>query len=533
MRFYLSLYFFVAAIYLLSASGRIGLSDGFAMFNVAQSVATERSFSAEPCDPQLPGHATHCVSGVDGRHYAGFGLVPSILAAPVILSAGWIAVLFHVSAAAFSKVAVSIFTAVVSPLVCVILAMWIVKLGYSRRTAMWGAFILGFASPFWNFGVKGFFSEPYLTLALVVAAYLLSSPELPGAAALSGLAFGIGCGCRINAVILFPAFILSICFQMRAHGWPVEKFLRESALFTTSFSVCALLIGWSNYARFGSPFKTGYHLAYPSASLLFSTPFFTGMSGLLFNGEVGLFVFAPWVVVALICFPKFVRAHLPESVLCGTLFLFNLIFFAKYDSWHAGWVAGPRFLTPTLPFLIMAMLPIIERTRRRDAIEPGQRPWASLRTLMLILVIAASVVQALGISYPVDRYYNLMMFYGDARPKPWWAGSIPLASADFLPRVASPNARSAKTLELASRDQLTVAHEQSEAWAAVSTATTADEFLRSFPNPENFDSPNLMLFKMKLLGLPALAVYSYGISLVLIGLVGLMGVQRNVSVVQP
>jgi hypothetical protein len=533
VRFYLSLYLFVAAIYLLSASGRIGLSDGFAMFNVAQSVATEQSLSSEPCDPQLPGHANHCVPGVDGRHYAGFGLVPSILAAPVILCAKWIASLGHVSAAAFSKVAVSIFTAVVSPLVCVILAMWIVKLGYNRRAAMWGAFILAFASPFWNFGVKGFFSEPYLTLALVVAAYLLSSPELPGAAALSGLAFGIGCGCRVNAVVLFPAFILCIFFQMRVHGWPTEKFLRESALFTTGFSVCALLIGWSNYTRFGSPFKTGYHLAYPSASLLFSTPFFSGMSELLFNGEVGLFVFAPWVLMALICFPKLVRAHLPESVLCGTLFLSNLLFFAKYDSWHAGWVAGPRFLTPTLPFLIMAMVPLIERLQRRHAIEPGHRPWAALRTLMLILVIAAGIVQALGVLYPVDRYYNLMTFYGDSRPKPWWAGSIPLASIDFLKHVASSNARTAKTIELATRDQLTVAHEQSQAWAAVSTATTEDEFLRSFPNPENLDSPNLMLFKMKMLGLPAWAVYGYCVSLVLVGLVGLVGLKRYAVVVQP
>ena len=59
MRFYLSLYLFVTAVYLLAASGRIGLSDGFAMFNVAQSVVHERSLSAEPCDPQLPGHPNH------------------------------------------------------------------------------------------------------------------------------------------------------------------------------------------------------------------------------------------------------------------------------------------------------------------------------------------------------------------------------------------------------------------------------------------------------------------------------------------
>ena len=46
MRFYLSLYLFVAAVYLLSASDRLGLSDGVSMSNVAQSVVRERSLSA-------------------------------------------------------------------------------------------------------------------------------------------------------------------------------------------------------------------------------------------------------------------------------------------------------------------------------------------------------------------------------------------------------------------------------------------------------------------------------------------------------
>jgi hypothetical protein len=83
-RVYLSLYLFVTAVYLLAASGRIGLSNGFAMLNVAQSVVNEGSMSAEPCDPQQPGHPNHCVPGIDGRHYAAFGLVRSLLAAPAV-----------------------------------------------------------------------------------------------------------------------------------------------------------------------------------------------------------------------------------------------------------------------------------------------------------------------------------------------------------------------------------------------------------------------------------------------------------------
>jgi hypothetical protein len=544
MRFYLSIYLFVAAVYLLSASGRIGLSDGFSMFNVAQSVVNERSLSSEPCDPNSPGQPNHCVPGVDGRYYAGFGLVPSLLVVPAILCGGRIAAVVHVSASAVSKVMASIFTALVSPLACVVLAMWIVKLGYNRRTAMLGAGILAFASPFWHFGVKGFYSEPYTTLALLLAAYLLSSPELPFAAGFSGLAFGVACGCRVNTVILFPLYILSLAFHIRQRGWTVAQFIREAGLFTAAFSACAFLIGFANYTRFGSPLKTGYHLAFPSASLLFSIPLFHGSSELLINGEVGLLIFAPWVLVALICFPSFVRAHLPESVLCGTIFVFTFIFFAKYDSWHAGLVAGPRFLTPTLPFLVMAMVPCIERLQRRGAAEQGPRPWAVLRTVMMILVIAAALIQSLGTLFPEERYYTLMGLYGDprligfygdprliglyrgTRVKPWWTGSIPLASIDFLPRMEAANARSTRPVDLGDHDQVTVARQEAQTWAAMSTAKTEGDFLRSFPNSENLTSPNLMLFKLRMLGIPSAVAYVYGVSVALLGVLGLLGLKR-------
>ena len=528
MRFYLSLYLFVAAVYLLSASGRLGLSDGFAMFNVARSMVNERSLSAEPCDPLLPGHPTHCVLGVDGRYYAGFGLVSSLLAAPSVFCAQRVAVLLHVSGLAISKVAVAIFTALVSPLACVVLAMWIVKLGYSSRIAMLGACILAFASPFWQFGVKGFYSEPFVTLSLALTAYLLSTPSSSRAAALAGLAFGVACGCRINAVILFPVFILYLAFCIHAHGSSMVRFLRETAYFTMTFSVCIFLIGLTNYTRFGSPFKTGYHLTYPTASLLFSTPFLHGGFELLFSGEIGLLIFAPWVLIALICFPSFARAHLPESVLCGTLFLFNFIFFSKYDSWHAGWVAGPRFLTPTLPFLVVAIAPYINGLLPRDTVEKGPRPWVGLRMVLLILLIASALVQCFGLLYPTERYYRLMAFYGDTRPKPWWAGSIPLASIDFIPRIVVKIAHSTGHFDTVDHDQLSVAHEQTEAWATMNKANTEEDFLQSFPNYENLILPNLMVFKMKLLGFPASALYGYIFCTVLVGVVGLTGLKRHI-----
>ncbi len=527
IRFYLSLYLFVAAVYLLSASGRLGISDGYAMFNVAQSIVSERSLSSEPCDPQLPGkldidHGPVCLPGVDGRYYAGYGLVPSLAAVPAVLGGKLVAALLHVNGSVVSKVMVSVLTTLVAALACVVLAMWIVKLGYGRRTAMLGACILAFASPFWHFGVKGFYSEPYFTLALLLAAYLLSAPRLPLAVSCSGLAFGIACGCRMNGMILFPVFILFLAVHVRARGLTVAQFLREAALFTMSFSVCVVLIGWANYARFGSPLKTGY----PSLSAMLSNPLFHGMAGLLFNGRVGLLIFVPWVLLVLICFPSFVRTHLPESVLCGALFLSNLLFFAKFEVWSGGWVAGPRYLTPTLPFLVLAMVPWIDRFQHRAAVEPEARTGAVVHAVAIILLLVGVAIQSVGVLYPETRYYVLMTYYGDTRAKPWWAGSIPLASIDFVPRVARASAPSIRRSASTDRDQLTFEREQARAFAAMSTVNTEEDFLQSFPNSENLMLPNMMLFKMGLLGLPALTVYAYGSCIIVVGLMGLAGLKR-------
>ena len=47
------------------------------------------------------------------------------------------------------------------------------------------------------------------------------------------------------------------------------------------------------------------------------------------------------------------------------------------------------------------------------------------------------------------------------------------------------NEGSVRSIESAGEDQLTVAHEQVETWAAMSTANTEEDFLRSHPNSAN------------------------------------------------
>jgi hypothetical protein len=526
MRFYLSLYLLVAGFYLLTASGRIGLSDSVAMFRVSQSLIDEHSISSDPCEPdeynRPTGAACGCVPGNGGRHYAAYGLVPSFLVVPAILVARFISHTIHVNPLVTSKTGVSLFSVLVAPLVCVVLANWIMKLGYSRSTAIAGACILAFASPFWDNAVMGFLSEPYFTLALVTAACILSSPRRRFACALAGLAFGVACATRMNGAILFPAFILFMVFHNRILHLSNRYLLSDVLQFSASFSACALFIALTNYARFGSPFKTGYHLVFPSISKLLSTPLFQGLSGVLFSGEVGLLIFAPWILIAVICFPRFARAHLPESVLCAASVSIYVMFFAKYTAWHGGSVAGPRLLIPVLPMFVILITPIIQDLcQSRDF---KQRSLASLGSLLLVFVVAAFIVQLFGTTFPVERYYALTEFYKSRPAKPWWYGSIPLASIDFLSKASLPTGQLLHSIEL---DPRTADQEGALALSGADSASTEDYFLSRFPNPVNKMSPNLIWVKFGTMGLPALAGPAYFVIALAIGIFGAAGVMRT------
>ncbi len=533
MRFYLSLYLLAAGVYLLTASGRIGLSDSVAMLNVAQSVIDEGSFSSEPCEADdldpTAGISAGCVPGTDGRNYAAWGLLPSLAAVPAVLGARGAAEVLHADASVIAKAAVSIFTLLVAPLVCVVLAGWIVKLGYSRRTAAAGACILAFASPFWHNSVKGFFSEPYFTLALVISAYTLSSPRRRYACAFAGLAFGMACGVRLNGVILFPAFILALALHTRAQKLSIAQFLRDSVQFSVSFGACALLIAWANYARFGSPFKTGYHLAFPSASSLLSTPLLRGLPEILFSGKWGVVVFAPWVLAALILFPRFARKHPAESVLCGTGFLIFLLFFAQFAT-GPGWFAGPRYLVPVLPFLVLAMVPGIQYLQQPSPLT--QRTRLAIGSAVMVLVTGGLLIQVTGTFFPDDRYWYLTRFYQPRDAKPWWSGSIPLASIDFLTRMSTEEIQGPREGDDIVSDQLTSRRQRQDALASKDSATTEEEFLGRFPNPINLLAPNLMVLKLKAMGLPVSVGIAYSVAAVLIGLAGAIGLKQSLAATQ-
>src|SRR5262249_23489465 len=211
------------------------------------------------------------------------------------------------------------------------------------------------------------------------------------------------------------------------------------------------------------------------------------------------------------------------SVLCGTSFLIYLLFFAKYSS-VPGWVVGPRFLIPTLPFLIVAMAPAIQGLQQLAVLK--RRPLVAVSALMVVLVGVGVLIQSIGTMFPAERYYYLSRFYEHKPAKPWWSGSIPLASIDFLLRMSATKGHWTRADDVVVYDRLTARHEKEHAFASADSAATEEEFFSLFPNPTNINSPNLMLLKVKLMGLPASVGIAYLVAAAGIGLAGAVGLRR-------
>jgi hypothetical protein len=531
MRFSLSLYLLIAGFYLLTASGRIGrMSDSITMFHVAESMINHHSLSSEPCDPRYdePQIGALCVPGSGGRYYSSYGVVPSLAVVPAILCARALSKFIHIDSILIAKASVSFFTLLIAPLSCVVLAMWIVKLGYSRRTALLGACVLAFGSPFWHNSVSGFLSEPYFTLAILIAAYSLSNPRTAYSCLFSGFAFGAACGTRVAGVALLPAFIMCLVVQARTRRMSWLQFVRDSIEFSVPVALWGGLIAWTNYVRFGSIFKTGYHIAFPTFSFTFSNPLFQGTRDLLFHGEVGLFWFAPWILLVLIWSQRFLQMHRAEWILCWGIFLINFVFYAKFYTWHGGWAGGPRYIVPTLPFVIMIISPALEAIQRQTVTAENQKFWALQRSMTILLLAAGFIIQAITVVYPRDRYYADLVFYAHKSQRPWWYGSIPLAAFDYWAQTSIPKTEA----NYSEPDRSpTAANIDSDSdplsyWKEADAVTAESTFINWLPHPENATLPELMALKRKLVGLSTKAVYGYLFVALIVMMTGAAGLRR-------
>jgi hypothetical protein len=470
---------------ILTASGYIANPDSVAMFNVARSIVHDGSFAASPCEPAPS--SNHCVPGVDGRLYAGFGLLPSIVAALPLATGEALAKLTHKDPKLLSGLLVSMSSLFVGALIPIVLVLWLIRMGFPWKPSIIAALLLFFGTVLWFHSVKNFYSETFFTLALLSGAYLLTIARRPGEFLLAGFVFGCSIGCRIFGLI-FAAVFVAYCLALPYSGSWTRR-LSRSVIFCAGVLVPLGFVAWANYLRFGDITKTGYHLAYPTPGYLLSNPLISGLRGLFFDGEVGLLWFTPWIVLVPWALVRFWKVRPLECALSVAILLESVVFFSCYVAWHGGWAYGPRLLLPCLPFAALPLVVLFDHWSKHGA---------GARIVVTTLAVASVFLQLSGLPYPATRYYQLANYSAaHHQPKPWH-GSLLLAqweefptivrgSFGFRPRSMTPDRESSDS--------------ESPSEEARLGSMSAPAFLASFSNAINLSCANLWLLKAAKMGL--------------------------------
>ena len=186
---------------------------------------------------------------------------------------------------------------------------------------------------------------------------------------------------------------------------------RALAAYMLSGLPLAIALVWYNWQYLGAPLRFGQTdiealaLAKTGDGAIWQTPLWQGAAGLLVSPSRGLFVFSPFLILALpgmwlVCRRSEYRVLRPLVV---AIVLIWCVEFKHFD-WWGGWSYGYRHIVDTMPLLTLMLVPILPWLLRR-------RVWAGVFILLLIWSIGVQALGALAydfVGWNARRAYRLV-----------------------------------------------------------------------------------------------------------------------------
>jgi hypothetical protein len=308
-------------------------------------------------------------------------------------------------------------------LLAAVFFMIALQLGYSRRVAFLLTLIFGFASVAWP-DAESMLEHTQVTFFLVLGILCLLFYVQHGLRRrwwLAGCAFAIGLAflTRYDTGIVFPLIPLYLILARAALGRPplypidpdgppplllsrwqvVKRSLRDPAFLrplVADWLVYGLALlpsivaaGIWNYARFGSVTKTGI----PPT---FGEPFLHGLAGLTLSPGKGLIWYMPILFLLPFAIKRFYRQHTELMLLFGAIVVVYFLLESNVIYWHGDPAWGPRYIYPTVPFLVWPLGVLLERW-------PVLTAWAK-RAIIAVILISFSI-QFVGVITPQYRFW--------------------------------------------------------------------------------------------------------------------------------
>ena len=333
--------------------------------------------------------------GSDGRYYSWVGIGSALLSIPFYIVG---------KLTGIPEYAVLLVNQIFGAATAVLVFLFSIALGYSRRTSLGVSILYGLGTFAWPLAKQPFDHtiETFFILLSVYFIYRHVTGEKLLYLLLSGFSLGFAFITRQTSILVIPPlFILMIVYYLKRYNLKTtaKQTIRDIILFSLAFLPFIGLSLWYNYYRFGSIFETGYQLIAERTGIDFftGTSLLTGLRGFLISPGKGFFYYSPVAILFFFGIKSFFKRHF-ELSLCFILIIFSYLFFlSKNLYWHGDWAWGPRYILAITPFLI---IPIAELFQSRSWIRS-----ISLRAFVYCVVALSFVIQVAAVSVAFEKYF--------------------------------------------------------------------------------------------------------------------------------
>jgi hypothetical protein len=208
-------------------------------------------------------------------------------------------------------------------------------------------------------------------------------------AGLGGLFLGLSVFAHPTSIIVIPGFIVYFIFSSRK-----SNSKKSLISFLIALAIVLFFMGLVNYWRFGSFTEFGYR-GYASLS---SNAGWAGLLGLWASPGAGLILFFPPVILLPIALKYMYKENKGLLILTIYIIVVNWLYFGTLSylepiSWSGGFVWGPRYLIPLLPFITLTLGTLLTHLKnKKDRLSH----WFKV-SIIISVCVAGFVINLLGI----------------------------------------------------------------------------------------------------------------------------------------
>ena len=395
MLLYLATCGVLLSLAVLTWPGWTDTTDATARYRTAISIVERQSFAVELPEDEVLVDGWYR-PGVDGRPYANYPILHSLLMVPLLLVEP-------------TERAASLVNLLLLPVFVWLLVSLLRKAQFTVRSCYRAVVIIFVSTMIWPYAISSHHNFLQVLLALGIIRFLLVKDRGSEAgSALAGFLFGAMLNVKIAALALGPAVLFLLPAptvegrvsprELVGH-WLRLIFTRKTLIRATAFALGAApmvaLYVWSNNIRFGAPLDMGFG---DEGSTMLQGSFWHGLAGFLVSPAKSVFLFCPPLILSLVLFRQFFRRAPVVATASLLVALSYLIGASAHSHWHGDWSWGPRHVLPAVLFCLLPIVTLLDGRPSR------KRRLASVMATVLISV--GVLVQLLVVSTHVARYFH-------------------------------------------------------------------------------------------------------------------------------